>query len=282
MEEQERRQVLAAFLRSRRARLTPAEVGLADGIRRRTPGLRREEVAQLAHIGVSWYTSLEQGRDVKPSEQVLDSLAKALRLNAGERRHLFTLARVQPPYMPPAPEEVAGPALERMVQALEPHPAYVLGRRWDLLAWNRTADAVFGLSRIPGPHSRNMLWRGFTTVHLKQNPDGLRIAKGVVAQFRADYARYPGDPSFERLITDLQSVSPDFARLWSEHDVVMDPPDCRKTIEHPHLGRMEFDYVTLQTADGSGLKTVVYTAVPEAAEKLRQLLAGVSVSAASD
>src|SRR6266542_3276725 len=143
MEERERRQALADFLRTRRARLSPAEVGLPAGMRRRTPGLRREEVAQLAHIGTSWYVWLEQGRDVHPSPEVLESLAQALRLTLNERRHLFLLAgQALPQHVLPA-EESANPALQQVLDDLNSTPAYAVGRRWDCLAWNKAADRLF-------------------------------------------------------------------------------------------------------------------------------------------
>src|SRR5689334_9862975 len=135
-----RRRQSGAFLRSRRARLTPSDVGLPDGFRRRTPGLRREEVAMLAGVGTTWYTWLEQGRDVRPSPEVLAALADALRLDAAERRHLFVLNdQPAPPVRPGAPEQIDAP-LRRMLDSLTGQPALVLGRRWDILAWNRAAD----------------------------------------------------------------------------------------------------------------------------------------------
>src|SRR6266700_4719156 len=134
MDERERRQTLADFLRKRRARLSPADVGLPPGIRRRTPGLRREEVALLANIGISWYVALEQGRDIHPSEQVLESIAQALRLTATEQQHFFVLAGQSPPTpWSLSEEEQVSPALQQAVKALDPHPAFVLGRRWDIL-----------------------------------------------------------------------------------------------------------------------------------------------------
>src|SRR5438874_7593496 len=139
MDERERRQALADFLRTRRARLSPADVGLPSGMRRRTPGLRREEVAQLANIGTSWYVWLEQGRDVHPSTQVLESLAHALRLTVNERRHLFLLAGQPLPAPALPPEECVGPALQQLLDDLNPTPACVIGRRWDYLAWNKAA-----------------------------------------------------------------------------------------------------------------------------------------------
>jgi transcriptional regulator with XRE-family HTH domain len=269
--ESERLLALADFLRTRRARLAPSDVGLPDGFRRRAPGLRREEVAQLANIGVSWYTSLEQGRDVRASDQVLDSLARALQLNADERRHLFTLAQQHMPALPP-PEQPLDAALQQLVQALDPNPAYVLGRRWDALAWNRAADLVFDFGTIKPPHSRNLVWRMFTTPALQQGlADGRRIAQGLVAQFRADSARYPGDPWFAELIDDLLEISDAFRELWAQHDV-LSVPSCHKQIEHATLGYLEFEMATLQHATQADTKVITWMASPATAAKLGEQL----------
>src|SRR5690242_15652701 len=161
MDEIERRQALAAFLRTRRARLSPISVGLPARGRRRTPGLRREEVAELANVGVAWYTLLEQGRDVHPSMSVLQSVALALKLTPVEEQHLFLLAGHTLPMKALPETEVVTPALRRMVDALTPHPAFVIGRRWDVLYWNRGADLLFRFDEPAPPHSRNIVWRFF-------------------------------------------------------------------------------------------------------------------------
>src|SRR5277367_3361361 len=154
----ERRRAFAAFLRSRRERLVPSEVGLPNGFRRRTSGLRREEVAQLAGVGVTWYTWLEQGRRVSPSAEVLGALATALRLDAAERRHLFVLADRPPALKREAGPEVVDAPIRRMLASLGGQPAYVIGRRWDILAWNRAAAAVFGdYARLEGDE-RNIMY----------------------------------------------------------------------------------------------------------------------------
>jgi transcriptional regulator with XRE-family HTH domain len=164
MQKNERRQALADFLRKRRASLSPCEVGLPPGLRRRAPGLRREKVAQLANIGTSWYVLLEQGRDVHPSAQVLESLAQALKLTPNQRRHLFLLAGqpLPPPAVSPAEESVS-PALQQLLSDLNPSPAYVLGRRYDLLAWNQAADGHFAISDAISdrlsPYAHNLVWR---------------------------------------------------------------------------------------------------------------------------
>src|SRR5689334_14039681 len=148
MDEKERREALGAFLRTRRARLQPTDVGLPVRTRRRTPGLRREDVAELANIGVSWYTLLEQGQDVHPSRQVLESLVQALRLTPAEEKHLFLLAYKELPVHKEVEEEPVSPALQRVVDALDPHPAFIIGLRWDVLAWNRAAELLFNFNEL--------------------------------------------------------------------------------------------------------------------------------------
>lgn len=276
MDDVERRHALADFLRTRRDRLTPSDVNLPWGNRRRTPGLRREEVAQLANIGTSWYVSLEQGRDVHPSEQVLESLAQALRLDAAERRHLFRLAQPQgsaDPLSPP--EETVRFALQQAVHALNPHPAYVMGRRWDLLTWNQAAELVFAFSEIAPHHSRNFIWRSFTSPVLRGHSHWELLAKSLVAQFRADSARYPGDAWFGELISDLKKMSDEFRAWWSRHDV-KSISDGHKRMNHPVLGSLEFEHVTLQVPENDHQKVVIYTCSPETATSLTERLSQVN------
>jgi transcriptional regulator with XRE-family HTH domain len=271
MDDNERRQALADFLRTRRTRLSPPDVDLPWGSRRRTPGLRREEVAQLANIGTSWYVALEQGRDVHPSEQVLESLAQALRLNEAERHHLFLLSQPQGVTNPPPVEETVGHALQQAVDALNPHPTYVLGRRWDLLTWNRAAELVFTFSEIAPPHTRNFIWRSFTSSVLRGHNNWEQLAKSLIAQFRADVARYPGDQGFGELIEDLKKISSEFRLWWSRHDVKT-IPDGHKSMAHPALGHLDFEYVSLQVPSNHDQKVVIYTCTPETASNLTKLL----------
>ncbi len=273
MDERERRQALADFLRTRRARLQPAEVGLPARSRRRTPGLRREEVAELAGIGVAWYTLLEQGADVRPSRQVLESLALALRLTTAEERHLFLLAGQE--LLPAARVEAehVTPPLQRVVDALDPHPAFVVGRRWDALTWNRAAAMLFGFDEAYPPHSHNVLWRFFRRAQARRfDPDWERQAQNLVAQFRADYARYPDDASFQELVSDLRQASEQF-RVWWEQQEVRGLPDGPRTMRHPTLGVLEFDHVTFQMSDTAELRVKVYAATPATAAKLAEALA---------
>jgi transcriptional regulator with XRE-family HTH domain len=271
MDDMERRQALAEFLRTRRARLRPADVGLPVRSRRRTPGLRREEVAELANIGTSWYTLLEQGHDIHPSQQVLESLAQALMLTPAEAQHLFLLARQELPAKVTAEEEQVTPALQRVVDALNPHPAFIIGRRWDVLNWNRAAELLFRFHESYPPHSRNVVWRFFQREGRTLSPDWETQAQNLVAQFRADSARYPGDASFQALIEDLQRVSPQFRRWWEQHNV-RGLPDGPRTMDHPTLGVLEFDHVTFQTSITPDLRVKVYAASPATIAKLEQLL----------
>ena len=280
MNNSDRRAALADFLRTRRARLQPADVGLPSAGRRRTPGLRREEVAALAHVGLSWYTLLEQAQDVNPSRQVLTSLADALRLTPAERRHLFTLAlpewgqaREEDDRAAAPAEETISPALRRMVNALDPNPVYVIGRRWDLLAWNQAAEAVFHFSTIAPPHTCNLVWRVFTTPELMSDRAYWEVvARRFVERFRADYARYPGDPWFGQLIADLQATDTPFREWWAQHDVREPSEPGLKAAQHPRLGRLDFERVTLQVPDDPGLKVIIHTASPDTAARLPHLL----------
>jgi transcriptional regulator with XRE-family HTH domain len=254
-----RRRDLGAFLRSRRARLTPADVGLPAGFRRRTPGLRREEVALLAGVGVTWYTWLEQGRDIRPSAEALSAIADALHLDRSERRHLYVLNdRPAPELRSNGTEHVEEPLL-RLLASLSGQPAYVLGRRWDILAWNSAAKAVFGdYAELVGDE-RNIMHLVFADkAHQRLLLDWEKIAPISLAMFRADSARYLGDSDFERLISTLKRSSAEFRQWWSNQEVLL-PFTGHKRIQHPRAGRMAFEYTTLQLAGQPDIKLVVYT-----------------------
>jgi transcriptional regulator with XRE-family HTH domain len=273
-----RRRQSGEFLRSRRERLTPAEVGLPAGFRRRTPGLRREEVALLAGVGATWYTWLEQGRDVRPSAEVLSALAGALRLDTAERRHLYILNDRPPPEpRPTGPERVEEPLL-RMLDSLTAQPAYVLGRRWDVLAWNRAAELLFGdYGKLDGD-SRNIMHIVFANqAHRKLLVDWEEVARTSLAMFRADSARYAGDPDFERLIGTMMRVSPQFRELWPRQDVLRSL-GSHKRIQHPVAGRMTFEYTSFAVMGDADMKLVVYTPLDRdhTIEKLNALLRGMA------
>lgn len=275
MDKTRRRETLAHFLRTRRARLSPGDVNLPAGYRRRTPGLRREEVAQLANIGISWYTSLEQGRDVSPSVEVLQSLASALRLSEVERQHLFLLAGQ--PYASsarsPHQEEIS-PILLHILEDLNPTPAYIMDWRWNYVCWNAAASAL-GLSGTKQPYGSNIVWRIFTSrPESSSSTQWETVAQKVLAEFRAESTLYADDEWLQQLIADLQRVSPEFREWWPRQDV-RERSDGRKAFEHPVVGRLLFEHTTLQVPANPGLKIMIYRPFPETdtAQKLRQLLA---------
>jgi transcriptional regulator with XRE-family HTH domain len=264
-------QSLGGFLRAIRERLTPEQVGLPSYGRRRTPGLRREEVAQLANVGVSWYTSIEQGKDVHPSHQILESLATALRLSDDERRYLFLLSQSEKSEESEIYKEISK-GLERTVFALEPHPAYVMGKYWDLLLWNRAAEFLFRFpsyseSINPKP---NLVHHFLTDPFRKEmNSDWEGRAKIMIARFRADCARYPQDARLIEMIEKLKQENELFNSWWSRYEVKT-VTDCHKVCNDPRIGELEFDHVNLQVSNCPDLKLMIYTASPATAEKLKQ------------
>lgn len=272
MNDAERRKELADFLRTRRGRLSPTNVGLPPGVRRKTTGLRREEVAQLASVGVTWYTWLEQGRDIHVSSQILESLAQVLLMNADEKAHLFSLANQ--PLVPPPPiqQEMVSPLLRRFLDQLGPSPAYITGRRWDLLAWNQAACQVLGNFSAQPPEHRNIVWFVFTNQEFRRRAmDWEGIAQRVLAQFRASSGRTPGDPWFTTLIEALKEASPEFRLWWPRHEV-KGRQDGRKEIIHPSVGHLVFETTTLQVSETSNLQIGVYLTSPESAKKIQELL----------
>ncbi|GHO79911.1 hypothetical protein KSD_76820 [Ktedonobacter sp. SOSP1-85] len=269
-----RLQELGDFLRTRRARLTPEEVGLPRGTRRKTPGLRRAEVAQLVGVSVDWYTWLEQGRSITPSTQVLERLVQTLRLDANERTHLFLLAQQQPPPALLLEPEIVSPALQHFLDQFGPRPAFVSGRRWDILAWNDAGCAVFGDYRRMTTRERNTIWRIFTDPSSRQFVvDWEEDARQLLAQFRSMCGRYPGDAQLAELIHDLMLASPEFRAWWPDHEV-RGGQEGRKTLNHPQVGHLVFERLTFQVFDTPDLKVTVYTPLEEAdtPRKVEQLL----------
>jgi len=237
---------LGAFLRARREAGDPVAAGFGAGARRRTPGLRREEIAQLAGLSVTWYTWLEQARDISVSRPVADSLARALGLTPAERAHLFTLAGLAVPPVERTPP-VAEPMLARLVDALNPNPAYVASPWWDVLACNDAyASLIGGLARRPVAE-RNILWITFTESRTAGHlVDWAAEARAMTGQFRAALGRYPDDPRGPELLAALLG-EPSFRELWAEHTVTRFA-SARKRLRHPVLGRLDLDYTKLAAA----------------------------------
>ena len=249
---------LGDFLRARRGRLTPESVGLPRRRQRRTPGLRREEVAELAGIGVDWYIRLEQGRPVTPSVSTVDALARALRLTELEHQHLRALAGGggHKPFQP----ETAPPSLLHLLESLT-QPAYVTGRRRDLVAWNAAADDIFGFDQLT-ENERNILVSMLTIPRSRDlfGPGWADEAQRMVAQFRATHDLWAGDPAFVALLRRLREGCPEFEAWWERHDVRR-PVSGRKTLHHPTQGLIAFDHASFQANDDPGLKLVIYTPV---------------------
>jgi transcriptional regulator with XRE-family HTH domain len=256
-----RRVAFGDFLRSRRERLTPKSVGLASGRRRRTAGLRREEVAELAGIGVDWYIRLEQGRTVNPSVTTVDALARALRLSKAEHAHLRALARDADRRA--FAIETVPDQIRRMIDGLN-QPAYLTGRRWDVLAWNAAAEEIFGFGRL-AEGDRNVLLLMLTNPKTRAAfGDGwAEEAKRMVAQFRATHDMWAGDPAFVALLERLRRGSPDFSRWWGAHEV-RGTASGRKLLYHPKKGALHYEYASFQANDDPALKLVIYTQVAPA------------------
>jgi transcriptional regulator with XRE-family HTH domain len=275
-----RRTELAAFLRSRRERICPEDVGLPAGGRRRTAGLRREELAQLAGVGVTWYTWLEQGRPIHASVQVLDAIARTLRLDATERGHLFRLAEVPGAAGPgdcvecPLPPEV-----QRVLDAI-PFPASVTTERFDLLAWNAIYASLFPrVTQLP-PGDRNTLVSCLTgPACCSPLPEQDKYSVTLVAQLRAAYGRHVGDPAWTHFIARLQALSPQFAATWAEHDVAQ-PASHTKRFRHPTLGLLTTTSTSFAVNAVPGARMVVYTPDdPHSERAIARLAAGEELTA---
>ncbi|MCG7209982.1 helix-turn-helix transcriptional regulator [Streptomyces arenae] len=264
---------LGDFLRSRRARIRPEEVGLPSYGRRRVPGLRREEVAQLAGVSVDYYIRLEQGRGLRASDAVLDAIARVLRLDETEHSYLRTVARpgaAKAPRRPAVPR--VRPGVQLLLDAMERSPAFVLGRRMEVLAWNALADALLGFGALE-PAARSMP----RLVFLDQAaadfyPEWAAIAAQTVANLRISAGRYPDDPALTGLVGELSVKSTDFRRLWADHEVKA----CAygvKRVRHPVAGLLTLPYETLTVPEDPDQTLVVYTPEPgsETAERLALL-----------
>jgi transcriptional regulator with XRE-family HTH domain len=251
-----RQSELGDFLRSRREKLTPKAVGLPEGRRRRTPGLRREEVAELAGIGVDWYIRLEQGRTVTPSVATIDALARALRLGKAEHKHFRALTQTadRRAFVP----ETVPAAVRRTVESLN-LPAYVTGRRWDLLAWNAAADELFAFSRLPEAE-RNVLLCVLTNRATRRlfGASWADEARRMVAQFRATHDLWAGDPAFQDLLARLRKGCPEFGGWWEAHDI-RGVAAGHKSLSHPKKGRLKLEYASFQANDDPAIKLVIYT-----------------------
>ncbi|QBD83023.1 XRE family transcriptional regulator [Ktedonosporobacter rubrisoli] len=275
MNEKERRKALAQFLRTRREHISPSQVGLPPGTRRRTPGLRREELASIAGVGTDWYTRLEQGRDITASAQILESLAHALKLDRDERAHLFVLARKQLPVDPLPLTQSVDPTLQLILERMGTYPAAVVNHRWDMIAWNQATRQVYADFNTMSARERNVLWFLFTDPRQRtQWLNWEEEARSKIAFFRASTQRYIGETWFTELVNDLSASSPEFREWWPRHDV-------QRThvkpiyFNHPLVGLLIFQIKIFHIVDDPDLQMIVSTPVPgtETASKLTALSA---------
>jgi transcriptional regulator with XRE-family HTH domain len=270
--ELDRHHELAEFLRSRRARVSPEQAGLPRGDRRRTPGLRRGEVAMLAGVSLEWYSWLEQGRDINVSVQLLESLVRALHLDENERTHLFLLALRQPPPVEIFSPTTISPTLQHFLDQLGTTPACVVDARLNSVARNKAHCVVFGGGEAKSERERNLIWRLFSSPSLTE--EWMEFARLFVARFRAEYGRFIEDPWWATQIAELNQISPEFRELWARHDV-LNVLEGRKSVHHSLVGELAFEFLLFQAVDSSNLRLFIYTPRSNSgtADKIERLLA---------
>ena len=272
--EKHRYNELADFLKTRRAKILPSQVGLSTGIRRRTPGLRREEVAQLAGIGLTWYTWLEQGRPIQVSTQVIESLSKVLLLDKQERIHLYRLANQPLAVDIPGYQGTVSPTLQHVLDSLILCPSLVTDQRWNVIAWNKAACLLFGDFSEMNVRERNIVWAVFTDDKYKQLlVDWDRHAKGLLGRFRSTCGQYIEDSWLAQFIDDLKMQSTEFNLWWSLHEIQSNG-EKHKQLNHPVAGILDFEISNFDVSDNSGLKMIVHVPLAETdtAMKIKGLL----------
>ena len=266
--------LLGTYLKHRRMKLDPAALGFPAG-RRRTPGLRREEVAQRANISPTWYTWLEQGRGGAPSADVLDRIARALLLTNAEREHLFLLGLGRPPEVRYQRNEGVTPRLQRVLDALDPSPAIIRNATWDVVAWNRAATVMLTDYGSLPPERRNILrWLFLDPRARSAQYDWESVVRSVLGTFRLETARAGAAVEAEPLIDELRRSSPEFEAMWQDNDVRGPFGDTVKHIRHPVLGRLAFEYSAFAVDGRTDLSLVIYNpAAPEDVARIRSLIA---------
>ncbi|WP_123042296.1 helix-turn-helix transcriptional regulator [Cohnella candidum] len=275
MDREARLQALSVFLKAKRVKIQPESVGLAPGGRRRTPGLRREEVAQLAGVSTTWYTWLEQGRDIRMSAQVLDCIASALRLTVDERKYLHALALESGLGTAMQQQEERpeiSPPLRKIMDELRYCPTVITDRRFNIVGWNEAASYVFlDFEQIPFD-SRNMIRLLFTRNELRRLAvNWEHFIRGYLAIFRAYYGQYVEDPWYGRFVDEMKEVHPDFASLWEQSEV-KSAPEVLIEFRHAKAGKMLFHLTSLQVQGSADLRCSVYTPAPDSSteNKLRR------------
>jgi transcriptional regulator with XRE-family HTH domain len=276
MDRETRLQTLSAFLKAKRAKILPESIGLAPGNRRRTPGLRREEVAQLAGVSTTWYTWLEQGRDRRMSTSVLDCIATALQLTIDERKYLHALALESGSGATLLKEEQTeiSRSLKKIMNELRFCPTIITDRRYDIVGWNEAASHVFlDFEQIPF-EQRNMIRLLFTRKELQRLAvNWEHFIRGFLAIFRAYYGQYMEDNWYDRFLEEMKVVHPDFDHLWQQSEV-KSAPEVLIEFRHAKAGKMLFNLTSLQVQGSSDLRFSIYTPTPDSPteNKLKKLM----------
>ncbi|KVF51439.1 MULTISPECIES: helix-turn-helix transcriptional regulator [Burkholderia] len=265
--------LLGAYLRDRREKLNPAALGL-PATRRRTPGLRREEVAQRAHVSVAWYTWLEQGRGGAPSADVLDRLARALMLNEAEREHLFLIGLGHPPEVRYHAPAGVTPRLQHVLDSLDASPAIIRTATWDVAAWNDAAAATLTDYATLPPAARNILRLIFVDAGVRHaQSDWERVARFAVGGFRADVARSGATQAVQAFVDEMRATSAEFDAMWRDHDI-RTHEEATKEIRHPRAGRIALEHSTFSVTGRPDLSLVIFTpATPADRARIRELVA---------
>lgn len=272
--EEHRYKELADFLKTRRAKVLPTQVGLSSSTRRRTPGLRREEVAQLAGVSITWYTWLEQGRTIHVSAQVLESLSRVLLLNTQERIHLYLLSNQPLPADIPGCQGTVSPILQHVLDSLVLCPALMTDQRWNVVGWNNAAGVVLGDFGNMNARQRNIVWAMFTDKRYKQLfVDWDLHAKGLLGRFRSTCGQYIEDPWLVQFINDLKMQSTEFCLWWPLHEIESNS-EKYKQLNHPAAGLLDYEVSNFDVSDNSGLKMIVHTPLSgtDTAAKMKLLL----------
>lgn len=269
---QSRLQVLSEFLKSQRAKVMPQSVGMPVGSRRRTPGLRREEVAQLAGVSTTWYTWLEQGRDIKVSSSVLECIAKALQLTVDERKYLFALALdtgLGASFMKEEEQIQISPSLKRILQELRYCPTIISDRRCQIVGWNQAASHVFiDFQRIPY-EDRNLIKLLFSRKEFRSLAvNWEHFVKGFLSIFRAYYGQYVEDPWYDQFIEEMREIHPDFQSMWN-HSQVSTAPEVEIEFRHSKAGKMLFHLTSLQVQGNADLRCSIYTPAPDSSTEVK-------------
>ncbi|HDR9871509.1 TPA: XRE family transcriptional regulator [Burkholderia cenocepacia] len=265
--------LLGAYLRDRREKLDPVALGL-PATRRRTPGLRREEVAQRAHVSVAWYTWLEQGRGGAPSADVLDRLARALMLNEAEREHLFLIGLGHPPEVRYHAPAGVTPRLQHVLDSLDASPAIIRTATWDVAAWNDAAAATLTDYATLPPAARNILRLIFVDAGVRHaQSDWERVARFAVGGFRADVARSGATQAVQAFVDEMRATSAEFDAMWRDHDI-RTHEEATKEIRHPRAGRIALEHSTFSVTGRPDLSLVIFTpATPADRARIRELVA---------